>query len=391
MFETFPAAEELGLSCRIGGLQGGAVPDLASRRTDYWMTPFQLPGWRLAWNHALGTPRDVLPVTAILTRKQRTLAVLPLAIQETATMRVLTWHAADQSDYGAPIIARDQLASFCGLDGGSLLSRIAHMAGGADLVYLPRQPAAIAGLANPLVLRGSIAHHAGAHAINFMPGESWEAFYVRRRSAATRQQLRKKQRNLAKLGTVGFRVAGTADEARAITEHCLAAKSRQLARLGHHDPFAPPDVRRFLIDYFGDAAGNEGWAVALTLDGRMIASSVGFAQPGEWLLYQMAMEEGRAGNCSPGTQLLMHIMQHCIASGATCLDLAMGDESYKFDWCDRHQGLFNSSLPLTAKGRLADAAVRLKAHALRRMAAHPRIYDAGKALKRQLHALNIRL
>ena len=50
----------------------------------------------------------------------------------------------------------------------------------------------------------------------------------------------------------------------------------------------------------------------------------------------------------------------------------MGDESYKFDWCDRHQVLFMSSLPLTAKCRLADSAVVRKGDARRRVASDAR-------------------
>lgn len=386
-----PSAEDIGITVLSEGIEACLAPDLAQGYSDYWMTPFQLPEWRLAWNQAIGASGKVKPVTVILTLQQRKVAILPLALQETAGIRVLTWHAADQSDYGAPIVARDQLDFFCSLDGRSLLRRVARATGGADLVHLPRQIASIAGRANPLVMQGSLGHHAGAHAINFPPGESWDEFLARSRSSSTRQLLRKKQRSLAKLGAVGFRVASTADEARAIAEHCLAAKSAQLARLGHYDPFALPQVRRFLIDYFSDAVGDTGWAVALTLDDRLIVSSIGFAQPGEWLLYQMAMDDNGFAHCSPGTQLLMHIMRHCIAGGVSRLDLAMGDESYKFEWCDEHQLLFNSSLALTPKGQLAHATGRLKSHILRYMVAHPMIQHAGKALKRQLHALNIRI
>jgi CelD/BcsL family acetyltransferase involved in cellulose biosynthesis len=381
--------DELTVEIRTGEHSGYDAADVLRRSTDGWMTPFQIPVWRRAWNQNLNATDDTRPITVILRLSGRTVAVLPLAILENHGLRMLSWHASDLSDYGAPIVCHDQIETFSSIDGAALLRRIARDVGGIDLIYLPKQPLLVGGSDNPLVLPGSTEHHAGAHAINFAAGETFADFLARKRSASTRQQLRKKQRNLEKLGKVGFRLATSAHEARQFAEHCLAAKSKQLAKLGHYDPFASPIVRNFLHDFFAAGIGTTTWAVALTLDDEPLATSIGFALDREWLLYQMAMDGDHASHCSPGTQLLMKIMEHCITKGIDRLDLALGDESYKFEWCDEHQRLVTSTLPLTFKGRIANSGIKLKANVQRKMADNPRLYEAGKSVKRYLSNLGI--
>lgn len=386
---SHPLPGEVVVSLRLDDGAWCSDDDLQDPGSGYWMTPFQLPSWRQAWQKHLGTPQKVRPVTAILHRAGRTIAILPLAIHHTRFLKILTWHAAEQSDYGAPILCPDEAEGFGGIDAEAVLRQIATQAGGVDLIHLPKQPLLVSGVRNPLVLPDAVGHHVGAHAINFVPGETWDAFLTGRRSASSRQQLRKKARLLEKMGKVEFRVAGTVAEAGRFTAHCLAAKSRQLARLGHHDIFAEPEVRDFVSDHFSHGVGRTTWAAALMLDEQPIATAIGFARPGEWLLYQMAMDRDHVDHVSPGTQLLMRIMQHCMSRDILRLDLALGDEAYKFDWCDEHVALATSFLPLTLRGSAAAAGLRLRAWVLRKIAADPRLYDLGKSLKRRAKGIGI--
>ncbi len=377
------------ITIRLGSRSGYIAEDIIRRRTEVWMTPFQTAGWREAWDRHIGNVRNVRPVSAIVSDGARSVAILPLAIHEAAGLRYLTWHAHDQGDYGAPIVRSGQLYYFSKLDGRDLVRRIAMQVEGIDLVYLPKQPCNIAGSVNPLVLPGSMKHHAGAHAINFTPKENWDEFLQRRRGASTRQQLRRKQRALEKLGKVTFQLAKTPAEARSIVAHCLKSKSEQLAKLGHWDPFAAIEIRNFLEHLVCDTIGDTSWAVALALDGDPVATAFGFSSPNEWLLYQMSMSGARGGECSPGTQLLMNLMRHCTETGVLRLDLSLGDEVYKFEWCDEHATLLTSTLPLTLKGTAAHALIKARTGLQKWLSSNPRLYDAGKSLKKKLRSARI--
>ncbi len=352
-----------------------------------WFLPFQNPDWCRAWQDFLGPMRHASPVTAVVRQDGAIVAVLPMSLKRTRLLQTLTWHAESLGDYGSPVLSGDGVSILPGCNIAALLTDVASKIGGVDVICLSKQPSTLFGRANSFVLPGSVQHHVGAHAINFQPGECWDDFLRRTRSSSTRQQLRKKQRNLAKLGTVEFRVATTQEEASVYIRHCLDAKSKQLAKLGHFDPFTSPANRALIEDYFTRNVADSTWALALTLNGKPVSSAFGFAGAQQWLLYQMAMDGGGTAQTSPGTQMLMCIMQHCIVKKITRLDLAMGDEGYKQEWCDEHQTLFNSFLCLSGKGLFAGQVMRQLSIASRKIASHEQLYNLAKSAKRNVQKL----
>lgn len=381
--------EDVAFELHIGEQSTHAEGGFTGLNTDRWMTPFQQHGWRDYWQQKVGNNQGMLPITVIVTHRHRPIAILPMAVHKLQGLRVLAWHAAAQSDYCAPVIDRNHLNAFCEINFEILLKQIARRIGNIDLIYLNKQPMKIEGRHNPLLLDKGFGYHVGSHAINFNPGETWEQFLFRKRSPSTLRQLRKKERQLATFGAVGFRVASTSNDARAIAKHCLSAKSRQLAKLGHNDPFSLPGVRDFLIDFIADGFGQSTWATALTLNGELLATSIGMASQNEWLLYQMAMEGDHVASCSPGSQLFSRVMQHCVDHHIDRLDLGLGDERYKLEWCDEHETLQVSVLPLTVKGMLAKQILRVRGGIMKFVASHPRLYEHGKALKQRIRVLGV--
>ncbi len=353
-------------------------------RSSQQFLPFQLPGWCKAWQKSVGALNSVRPVTVTVQQGRDIVAVMPLALQCSSFMGILTWHAENLSDYGAPALSGEGSALLAEIDIENLLREVAQQIGGVDLICLSKQPARLGGLANPFVLPWSVEHHVSAHALILQPGESFDGFMARTRGVSTRQQLRKKQRNLAKLGAIAFKIATTGAEANRYIEHCLDAKSKQLARLGHFDPFKDATNRAFVIDYFASNAGVATWAVALTLDGEPVASAFGFGGKRDWLIYQMAMDCDRIAHTSPGTQMLLHIIEHCIVKGIPRLDLAMGDEGYKMEWCNEHQTLYTTILPISVKGHLGGGIFKLFAVASKWIARQKPLYDLAKSVKRKL-------
>jgi CelD/BcsL family acetyltransferase involved in cellulose biosynthesis len=209
------------------------------------------------------------------------------------------------------------------------------------------------------------------------------------RSAKTRQTLRKKYKALGNLGRVSFGLAAEPAGARQIVDQCLEMKSAQLARLGHWDPFLDTPRREFIIDYFGRNVGASTWAASLDIDGLPLATAFGFRHGSSLLLYQMAVGTGPGTKYSPGTLLLMNLVEHCAKENLNLLDLSLGDETYKYEWCDEHVKLFTTTRPLTAKGRLLGGLIDLRTKLRQATASRPFLYDVGKRLKRRLMAANV--
>jgi CelD/BcsL family acetyltransferase involved in cellulose biosynthesis len=366
---------------RQGELSADTLNICLEIEQDAWVTPFQWSGWLQSWRHHIGEPLLSIPVTVIVHSRGQPVLILPLAICNRFGVRYLTWCAYQQSDYCAPIVRRSYIERLGGIDGTDFLGRIASRLGGIDLVYLPKQPALIGNLANPFVLSNSVAYHAGAHAISFVAGEKWESALQRRRSAKTRRRLKDKRTALEKLGLVTFRLANNPVDAQTIIESCLKTKSEQLRKNGYWDPFSPSGVRGFLVDYFSANVGQTTWAAALDIDGKPVATAFGFGSRREWLLYQMSMNDGPEARHSPGSHLLMNLMRHCTEIGLKRLDLALGDETYKSEWCDEHMTLKTAVLALTAQGVFCKKMIVLRAALRERIASDPALYHAGKWFK----------
>jgi CelD/BcsL family acetyltransferase involved in cellulose biosynthesis len=354
-------------------------------------TPFQSERWLASWHAAFGAAGRTEPIAAVGRSGERTAFILPLGLERRMGALTLTPLAMGHSDYDAPLLNPDCAEDLASADGKALLQEIARKAGGVDLVYFAKQQREVGGIANPFVMPGAFDYHAGAHAIQFLPGESFEAFLLRRRSGKTRRRLREKRAGLEKSGPVSFRVAQQQAEARTLIDMCLAAKSRQLKRLGHWDPFAEPANRNFLIDFFSGDIGRSTWTAALDVAGKVAVTSFGFRHGDAWLLYQMAMEEDAEARYSPGTHHLTELIRHCIDERAGCLDLSIGDESYKSEWCDLHTRLAVSLLPLTPKGWLVSKLIEARGRTRLRMASDPKLYERARRLKGLLQVFRLPL
>ena len=68
---------------------------------------------------------------------------------------------------------------------------------------------------------------------------------------------------------------------------------------------------------------------------------------------------------SPGLILLMYLVANCADRGIKSFDIGPGDARYKTFFCKDPEPLFDSFLPLTARGRLLSTVIR-PSYALKR-------------------------
>ncbi|MGH6765676.1 MAG: GNAT family N-acetyltransferase, partial [Bradyrhizobium sp.] len=60
---------------------------------------------------------------------------------------------------------------------------------------------------------------------------------------------------------------------------------------------------------------------------------------------------------SPGLILMRHIVDHYAERGFGVLDLGIGSDDYKRQFCKSDEPIFDCFIPLSARGRLAAAAM----------------------------------
>jgi CelD/BcsL family acetyltransferase involved in cellulose biosynthesis len=342
-------------------------------------TPFQNRAWLQSWQEHVGKPSAVMPVMVIGRHAGKPNFAMPLSRQNYRGLRTLTWQGQTLDDYCGPVGSQHALQSLSETHVHSLFKLIATAVGGVDVVRLEKQRASYGACLNPFVSDSSIRYHVATHRTRL--GSNWEEYLSSKRSAKSRSRMRSKFKSLCKMGKVSMRFSQNPQDAAKLVSLGLEMKSRQLSARGHPNPFASPLVQEHLVNSFAGQCPTETWVASLFLDEKPLAISYGFKNPQSWLLYQVAMENGEYDAFSPGSHLIMFIMQHCCEQNVQEFDFSLGDEAYKMDWCEISEPLFTSILPLTPKGTLASFGMRFAAFSRLSIASNSKIYDAAKNLK----------
>lgn len=353
-----------------------AIDQLAAKAI---LTPFQRRQWLACWQRHVGDPSGRKAVTVIGYRSSRAVIVLPFSFEHRLFLKKLSWRADDLNDYCGPLIDRQFAGLLHNLDMNLLFRAAAESIGGADLLYLQKQPQQLGGYHNPFAGRPALAYRAGCHSTALSP--DWDSYFKSKRSPRTRRRLKEKFNALSKFGPVDIRIANSVSEATHLVEVCLAMKAVQLRRLNHSDPFQSAGAKALLIDYFGRRIADDTWVAALHVASEPVAIAFGFRDRDSWLLYQTAMTDGRFGNLSPGTHLLIHLLKFCCEAGVKEFDFSLGDESYKADWCERKSQLMTAIVPLSPVGTLFGLYFRAKANFANWLASSPILYELARRLK----------
>ena len=308
-----------------------------------------------------------------------------MSLKKKFLLKRLSWRADDLNDYCGPLVHRQFVESLAHADMYCLIRAAAEAVGGADIIFLQKQPQYIATFQNPFVSSQAIAYHVGAHST--LLATSWDTYFKGKRSAKTRRRLKEKFSALSKLGQVDMRIVDSIPEATRLVEICLDLKAGQLRKLGHRNPFHSSGARALLVDYFGSRIAEDTWVAALYVSGQPAAIAFGFRDRESWLLYQTAMTGGRLGNLSPGTHLLMHVIKHCCEHGVRVFDLSLGDEHYKTEWCEQTTPLMTDVVGISTLGRLFSHCIRAKSTISRWISSKPALYEIAKRTKGRLGSM----
>jgi CelD/BcsL family acetyltransferase involved in cellulose biosynthesis len=277
--------------------------------------------------------------------------VLPLYVWSRGPVRVLRFCGHGLGAQLGPVCApEDRLAV------AAALRRLLRLLR-ADLLLAERMDGR-AGWPGMLGARG--ARRISAPLVRWS-GRDWDGFLAAR-SATLRQQVRRKERQLARAHDVRYR---TADDPERLDEDLDLLFALHEARWqggtrvfsGANGAFHRDFARQAMI---------EGWLRLwfLELDGRAVAAWHGFRRGGvEW--YYQAGRDPRAPG-SPGQVLLMRTLRAAVEEGCREYRLGPGDEPYKRRLADDDPG--QDTIVMSASPAAAAGAASVQATAPRRLA-----------------------
>jgi CelD/BcsL family acetyltransferase involved in cellulose biosynthesis len=273
-------------------------------------------------------------------------AVLPLYVAKRGPLRIVRMIGHGPADQLAPVCApadrpRAAEAMRQALDDG--LPRW-------DVAMLDRLP----GDEGWTELLGGIVERHESSPVLDAGGAGFED-WLRSRSRNFREQVRRRERRLARSYDVAVRLCDDPD--RLDPDYATLVRLHQ-ARFGAGSrAFDPP--RDALHREFAGQALERGWLRlwTLELDGRPAAAWLGYRMGGsEW--YYQAGRDPAFERDSVGFVLMVHTIRDALNAGMSRYRLLLGDEPYKARFANADHGLETTVYVGGAKGRAALAAVR---------------------------------
>lgn len=346
--------------------------------------PFQCADVLDIWCGTIGRARGIKPVfVAVHAGGAKPALLLPFGIESVHGHRVLSFLDAGVSDYNAPIAFADA-ARIGRSEIDALWPLMREQMPEFDLAIFDKMPEQVGDLPNPLRFLATRAHPDSGHGktLSGSPAE-----FARNHLPNPRDSQRRR-RKLEKMGAVRFAIAETDEDRKRFFDAMVRMKRRRFADTAAHDVFADSAYHA----YYAEATrllGPTG-AVrlsALLLDERILAADWGFVGGGRYFDLMPSYESGEWRSYAPGRLLTEWLTERCLEQGFALFDYGIGDESYKFDYCDTHISLWDAYLPVTATGALYGKVLQLRSTA-RKMLEGTKIGTALKAARSRLRGLD---
>jgi len=342
-------------------------------------SPHLLHAWLLSWWRHYGDDSELAVHVAY--RGDELVGALPLCVQESHGLRVLTFLGAEQASLADMLLADDA--------GAETAAELAERAAATDHDYaaffgLPAS-SPFASALGPSRLKLIVRAEAPVLDLN---GLDWEAYYKTRLSSNQRAHCRRRTRQLANLWTLETTIARTREELATALEDAYELHARRWQGRPDGSDFGTTIGKEFQRE--GTAALAEldiPRIVTLKLDGRAIAFSYYFMLERTMFCHRLAFDP-ELGRLSPGLVNRYDALENAFAEGVTRVEFFGGTERYKMELTDTTQPLHEGlGLPGTLAGRAVVTSrlngIRLRRF-LKRSPALRRFYYEGLAPTRRL-------
>jgi CelD/BcsL family acetyltransferase involved in cellulose biosynthesis len=315
-------------------------------------TVFQTYDILAAWQHHIGARRGVTPLIAIGYAGNNPIILLPLALERRKFLRQLKWLGEDMCDYNAPILATNfadhvEPGQFPALWNG-IVDAVQAVAT-FDVLTLRKMPERIGPLANPVFGLRVLPATYSAHAATL--GNNWEEFYTAKVSTQRRATDRRKFKRLSEIGAIRLVELRDPGEIADAIELMIRQKRRNNARVGAADIFGQPGYREFCLAVATDPGLNAIAHVSrLDVADQVAAIGLGLQFRGRYHFWIFSYEDNDNAKYSPGRLHLQALMRGAIDRRMGIFDFTIGDEPYKFDWCDIKMKMIDGVKAVTLPG-----------------------------------------
>ena len=329
------------------------------------LTPFQRYEWLRHW-YDCHADEQVSPRIVFVYAAGALRMIVPFAVETGHLVKRLVWLGHRANDHNAPLVDADWLARLEPQAANRLWHRITRVVSDADYIHLIRHPSHLGTQRNPFIGDAPKNYSSASHFLTL--SRNWPAFYERLRGTKSRRRLREKARRLAKVGRVRFRRVRDRQEVADTIELLLVWKKAQLERRGARNPFEGGRLKGQLLAVASDPAADDVMRVyVLEVGDRCVAATVVLTHGGIFNFFVPAYDDRGIHNCSPGTIMLVKLIELAARAGCTKFDFSLGDEAYKAEWCDTRMAMTHQTEALSAAGVALAASLRVSLDIKRRI------------------------
>jgi CelD/BcsL family acetyltransferase involved in cellulose biosynthesis len=372
---------------RIASLEIVTDLDAAERvwRAFEGCTPFATPYQRFdflnPWQRRVGIAENAHAcIVVAYDGERRPLMLLPLTLRPKFGIRIASFMGGKHATFNMPLWDDDFARDATACEIAMLIARLRERRR-ADLLVLTQQPLRWQDQPNPFAL---LPHQPSVNACPVLA----MAPDAQLLSSSFRRRLRGKERKLQALLGYRYFVAATDGEIARLLDWFFRVKPLRMAEQKLPNVFAEAGVEHFIRDACMArlAGGNRVIDIhALACDEEVIALFAGVADGHRFSMMFNTYTLSEHARYSPGLILMRNIIDHYAARGYRALDLGIGSDDYKRLFCRDDEAIFDSFVPLTARGAVAAVAMSAVARAKHRVKQNKTLFDLAQRLRGALH------
>ncbi len=308
---------------------------------------FQSAEFLQVWLDTIGQARGITPCfCAVLDSDGAPLMLLPLGIERRWGVRTLAFLDAGVSDYNAPVLFRET-PDWDARQSCAILQEIFAALPAFDVALFEKMPADVLGRPNPLLHLGARAWPCEGHAA--ATAKSWAEFSSSRIKHSKR--FARYHRQLQKTGPVAYVVADL-ESCEPCLEKLFAQKQARFIETRVPGFSEQPGMQDFYREATKRFLGAGLVHLSTVVAGQQtIAAQWGLRQGDRYYYLICGYEGGEWEKFSPGRLVTEAMLKWCHENGVGVADFGIGDEVYKYEYCDKHLKLYSAVKPVTLRGR----------------------------------------
>ena len=290
---------------------------------------FQCYDWLFHWQQTIGCKNLIKPLIITVSHRDNVIALYPLALRQSLSIKILEFLGGEQSDYNAPIISDAYLSKESML---TIWHKVKDVLPTHHIKLFLRIPQLIAKEDNHLCSIWNMRKVSTAYS-STLPAS------VKILRASTSKKItsdsKRQTKRLGQQGSLTFFVAKNDLEYKHLIKPMLDQKRTRYQQTGVRDILAEQCVQKFYeqIDIKPES-GFQTHLSALMLDEKVLATHWGVVHKGRFY-FLMPPYSMQWKKYSPGRLLLEKLLEWSIENQIKTFDFTIGSEDYKKLYCDQ--------------------------------------------------------